>query len=248
MNLALFGGSGATGRRILELAAIRGVAVHGLVRPGSSLGPDPAPTVTAVVGSLESDEDLDRTLAGCDAVCLVFGPRPPYTEIFCGAATERIVARMRKLGIRRIVCQTGAMIGEYRRNRTLGFDLVSRAYRWRHPGPASDRERQEAAVRHTDLDWTVLKPPRLTDAPPCFRIRASPHLRVGLLSQVPRADIADLVLGAVLNNRFQQSTIFLRRAWWHRPVAAPQKASALPLEALGGLPEESQAMTWTDAG
>ena len=246
MKLALFGATGATGRAILERAGRKGIAVHALVRPQSTLGGELPPTVSTIIGDLDSAEAIDRTLAGCDAACLVFGPRPPYTEIFCGDATERIMAGMRKHEMRRIVCQTGAMIGDYRRNRSRPFESAARLYRWRNPGPAADRVRQEVAVVGSNFDWTLIKPPRLTNARPSFRVEASAELRVGLLSSVARGDLADLILSALLNNRFMNSAVFVRKGRWHMPVPARHLAPPITLDALNGLPEESQALGVTD--
>ncbi len=247
MNVALFGGTGRTGQCLLRLAVTRGVPVRALIRPESSLGPDLPSTVTPVVGSLFSDEDVGRTLAGCDAACLVFGPRPPHTDVFCAEATARIVEGMRSRGIPRIVCQTGAMVGSYPANRTWVCETATRLYRRRSPEPAMDRVRQETVVADSGLDWTLVKPPRLTDGPRSFRVAAGPAVRVGLLSSIARDDVADVLLSALMGSRFSRSAVFVRRS--RGSVYAPlvQRAPALPIEGLPKLAEEGRALGMTEA-
>lgn len=128
LTLALFGGSGATGQQIIAQAVQQGILIRGLVRESSSLG-EHGEYVVQITGSLDDPDALDQALEGANAVSIVFGPKPPYKDIFCAAATESILRAMHRAGIQRVICQTGAMIGTYPRKRTLLFDLMARFYR-----------------------------------------------------------------------------------------------------------------------
>src|SRR5262249_12606809 len=57
-----------------------------------------------------------------------------------------------------------------------------------------DLAAMEEIVRDSELDWTVVRPPRLTDKPPTgrYRIAYGHNLRRGFL--ISRADVADLML------------------------------------------------------
>lgn len=194
--LAVFGSSGRTGRQIVAQAEKLGGRIRGLVREGGSLD-DRRPAVVELVGELVDGAMVERTLEGADTALLVFGPRPPFTDVFCAPATAAIVAGMRRQGVGRIVCQTGAMVGGYPRNQGLGLRLMAALYRRSRPEGAADREEQERLVRASGLQWTLIKPPRLTDGRPSRRLRAGPELRVGLLSKVARVDVATFTLAEV---------------------------------------------------
>ncbi len=60
----------------------------------------------------------------------------------------------------------------------------------------TDLERMEAVLRGTDLDWTVVRPPRLLDKPGTGRYRHA--VEAGPAgSSVPRADVARAMLDLV---------------------------------------------------
>ncbi len=208
LTIAVFGASGRTGRQVATTAVARGLSVRALARrPGSVPG---ASGIAVIAGELTDTRAVDETLAGCSAACLVFGPRPPYGDVFCAEATRTILEVASRRGVHRIVGQTGAMIGPYPGNRTLPFEAMARAYRRRSPAPHADRLGQEEALRESDALWTILKPPRLTDGPRSDRLRVGPDVRVGLLSKVARADVAAIVLGEMLEPRFVRVAVFMR--------------------------------------
>jgi putative NADH-flavin reductase len=60
----------------------------------------------------------------------------------------------------------------------------------------NDKETQEALLRESRLDWTLIRPVRLTDAPR-DRYKIGDNLAWGLMSTVSRADVAASMLDAV---------------------------------------------------
>ncbi len=206
--LAVFGITGGTGRAIAREAASRGWMVRGLVRPDSRV-PDGLPTAHTVRGDFADRTRVVETVTGADAVCVLIGPRAPSTDVFCAAATEAVLAAMHKAGVRRLVCQTGAMIGPG--NRTRPFEWMARAFARRQPAAARDRVDQERVVRESGLDWTIVKPPRLTDGTLRHVVEAGPSLRVGLLSRITRADLAAFILDTIEQSRHIGARVFVCR-------------------------------------
>lgn len=207
-TLALFGGSGRTGRQVIKAAIEREVAIRALVRSTRSIIV-PDDSLVLVTGPLTSDEAIRETLQGASAVCVVFGPRPPYTDIFCADATQRIVSAMKALHVPKVVCQTGAMIGDYDDNRTPAFRFMARLYRHRRPTAHQDRVDQERVIRESGLSWTLVKPPRLTDGPASNHLRVGPQIRVGLMSSVSRTDLGRVLVEEILRPRLEGAVVFL---------------------------------------
>ncbi len=206
-RLAVFGASGRTGQEILRLAESNGWGVRALLRPSSTC--DPRAGLEIVRGSLTSPSDLRATIEGTAAVCCVFGPRSSRAEPFCAPATRGIVEAMTSIGSRRILCLTGAMVGDLPRNVSLAMRLVAAAYRQRCPELAADAAAQERVVIDSGLDWTLVKPPRLTSAKVSGPVRADLQLRVGLWSHVSRAALAAFMLDEVRTPRHVRERVYV---------------------------------------
>jgi len=210
-NIALFGGSGATGQEVVASAVERGWRVSGLVRHQGSLAPA-IPGVREVVATFESSEGVRRTLTGADAIIITIGPRPPSQEVFCAAATRLIADVARDVGVTRLVCLTGALIGDYRENQGTVFRLLGRLFRGKAEASWRDRIAQEDAVRQSGLRWTLVKPPRLTHGPRTGRVKIGPEVRTGLLSAISRKDLADVLLNLCADENAVGGTLFVNGA------------------------------------
>lgn len=208
-HIAVFGASGATGREVVAGAVERGWQVNALVRRGGAI-PATVRGVREIVGSLAPGEALRATVAGANAIVIAIGPRPPYEDIFCAAATAAIVEAARRDGVRRLVCLTGALIGDYPQNRGAVFALMGRLFARSAPEAARDRVAQEEAVRQSDLEWTLVKPPRLTLGPARGRVRIGPEVRVGLFSSISRKDLAAVLLDLCADGSAAGETLFVQ--------------------------------------
>lgn len=205
-TIAIFGVSGRTGEALTTAARARSWGVRSLGRISSV-----APTGVAMIrADFDDAARVAQVVTGADAVCCVFGPRAPYTDVFCARATRAVVEAMRTVGCRRLLCVTGAMIGPLAtRSRPMAW--MRAWFVWRRPAVAADRDEQEAIVMSSGLDWTIVKPPRLTDAGPSDRVAAAPDLPVGLRSVLSRADLAHFLLDEIAAPRFRGQRVVVRR-------------------------------------
>jgi len=206
-TLAIFGITGQTGRVVAEMAMKRGWAVRGLARPESAKAF--AVSGATIVSGHFSDADLvAQAVDNADAVCCVIGPRPPYIDAFCANATAAIIAAMRRNAVKRIVCQTGAMIGQG--NLTIPFSLLAKLVAHRQSAVISDRLEQERVIMESGLAWTLVKPPRLTNAHVLLPVRAEPNLRIGLLSRISRVSLANFILDTVDDDSLLAARLYVR--------------------------------------
>jgi putative NADH-flavin reductase len=208
MRIALFGVSGRSGQAIVHLAQRRWVEVTGLARPKARVAP--AINLTLLRGELTDSRALLATLDGADAACLVFGPRPPYRDVFCAEATTRIVKAMQTARVRRLICQTGALAGDLPPTLSPLLQLKARGFAMIHSAVAADRALQEDAVRSSGLLWTLVKPCHLGGEPGEGRLRADTVLRLDLFSRVSREDVAGFVLGELQRPRFIRKAVYVR--------------------------------------
>jgi putative NADH-flavin reductase len=208
MTIAVFGITGRTGLALAEAARARGLAVQGMTRGGQPLAE--LPDVQLVRGTFADADRVAETVVGADAVCCVIGPRPSSREAFCAAATAAVIVGMRAAGCRRLLCLTGAMIGSAPGNRSRPMQWMARSFAQHAPDLARDREEQERIVAASGLDWTIVKPPRLTEGSASGRVCAGTDLRLGLLSRISRADLAAFMLDEIDGRAYVRQRVFVR--------------------------------------
>ena len=74
---------------------------------------------------------------------------------------------------------------------------------------AADASEQERVVIDSQLDWTLVKPSRLTNSPATQLIRAGPALHVGLLSRISRGDLATFLLNEARDSQHLQERVYV---------------------------------------
>lgn len=210
MQLAVFGATGRTGQALVATALSHGWQVRAFVRTQAGAALALPKGLNVVRGNPRRLPDIASTIRGTDGVCCVFGPRPPFADAFCATFTQRIVDAMRAEGVRRIVCLTGAMIGAMPPNASFAMRTMAALFRRRLPQIAADRAKQETVVMASGLDWTLVKPPRLTDGPRTMTIRAGPSLPIGMLSTISRRDLAEFIFRAAAHGRFVGQRVYVR--------------------------------------
>jgi putative NADH-flavin reductase len=139
---------------------------------------------------------IERALAGTDAVIQSLGVAFTMDALLKGTtlfskATRILVDAMRSGGVRRLVVVTGLGAGDSRGHGGFLYDavlfplLLKRVY--------DDKDVAEQIVRASDLDWTIVRPGLLTNAPATgrYQVLVDPHSwRAGTIS---RADVADFL-------------------------------------------------------
>jgi putative NADH-flavin reductase len=71
------------------------------------------------------------------------------------------------------------------------------------PAMIEDERRHADLIRSTDLDWTIVRAPRLTDGPRTGSYRTG-RLKMGVGAKVSRADVADFLLRLVETDAYVQ--------------------------------------------
>lgn len=194
-TFALLGATRGTGRAVLDTALERGHSVRALVRPGSTLGLE-HPNLTIVRGDATDPADVARALQGADALLSAIGtPARAKTPVRTQAAEASIEA-MRLAGVRRLIAVSVYGAGDTRGHlpfftRAIVFPLYLRRV-------IADHETQEEAIMRSGLDWTLVRPPYLTDDPATGDYAIGFGAKTaGLTWKISRADVAHSMLGAL---------------------------------------------------
>lgn len=191
-TVAIFGGSGKTGRHVVEQALAAGHRVAVLARTPSKL--DMAHERLRVVeGDIQDPAAVSSTIEDAAAVLSALGPTKNTPDYQVSRGTGHILAAMRAHGVRRIVVSAGAGVGAEGDQPKVFDRVISFALKLAARHVLEDMTRTVAAVRASDLDWTVVRVPMLTDGPATGSVRVG-HVGVDTGPRIARADMARFML------------------------------------------------------
>jgi putative NADH-flavin reductase len=160
MKLFVLGATGHTGTHIVDIALSRSHHVTAFVRsPEKSTRRDQR--LRVVAGNPLDADQLAKEMAGHDAVLSALGVRPPQAfrpHSVVGECAASTVAAMTKTGMDRIVIVSAAVLFP-------GKGITFAFFRWLLKRISRDLETAEDIVRSTPFDWTIVRPPRLTNNP-----------------------------------------------------------------------------------
>lgn len=221
MKLTIIAATGGIGRHLLEQGVAAGHDVTTVVRNPAKLS-RPARTITANLVTPDPVA-LETAVEGADAVLSALGPRSSSEAGVATTGTRAVVVAMQAVNVRRIVVVSAAPIGTVASPgqpkppkhdpgdgivmRNLLAPLTKRAFRTHY----ADLAIMEDTLRDTGLDWTIVRPPRLTDGPltGSYRTAYGANLRCGVL--VSRADVAQVMLRALSQPESIKKTIGVAR-------------------------------------
>jgi uncharacterized protein YbjT (DUF2867 family) len=189
MDVAIAGGHGKVGLRLGRLLAERGDGARGLIRREEQADDLRAAGVEPVVCDMEAACDLVEAIAGVDAVVFAAGAGPgsgtdrKWTVDYGGAV--KLILAARAAGVRRylMVSSMGTQ------DPPAGDDVFSIYVR--------AKAKADEELRASGLDWTIVRPGRLTDDPGTGLVTAGESVDYG---EIPRDDVAAALL-AVLDEQ-----------------------------------------------
>ncbi|HEV8557915.1 MAG TPA: NAD(P)H-binding protein [Actinophytocola sp.] len=180
MRVVIAGGHGKIALRLARLLAARGDEPVGIVRNPDHVDDLAAAGAQAVVLDLEhaSVDQVAEVLAGADAVVFAAGAGPgsgaARKDTVDHAAAVLVADDAGRAGVRRHV-QISAMGLD--RAEDPGIDEVFGAYL------RAKAAAEEDLRARTNLDWTILRPGRLTDEPATGQVRVAESLPGGSVSR-----------------------------------------------------------------
>jgi putative NADH-flavin reductase len=204
MKIVIFGATGGTGRQLVQEALDAGHEVTAFAREPAKLDDIRHANLRLVQGDVLDRAAVESAVAGHDAVLCAIGAGAGRTTLR-EEGTAAIVRAMQKTGVRRLICQSSIGVGDSRAN--LGFltAYVIAPIFLRHA--FADHERQEAVVRDSGLDWTIVRPPHLNDGPRTGVYRHGfPVNDTTIQSKISRADVADFMLTQLKDDTYVHQT------------------------------------------
>lgn len=196
MRLTLIGATGGIGGEVLRLAQTGGHEVTVLVRRPDALAR--LAVARAVVGDIGDAAAVSEAVAGNEAVLWTVGAtRNTADQVPIFEAGARVLVEvMRAQGVRRLVASSGAAIAMPGESKPLSGRLMSAIVRVAARSVYLAKLREYEIFSRSDLDWTLVRPPRVVEGPPTGLVVIGDSLAS---AQVTQGDVADAMLRLLLD-------------------------------------------------
>jgi putative NADH-flavin reductase len=215
MNIAIFGASGATGTILTQRCLAVGYQVTALLRaPEKFLLSN---RIRVIQGSPFEIADVSQTIDGADVVLSALGANSLKKEDVLERAVPQIIAAMQQSAaqpkpVRRIMVlgSAGALPSSLDKQpawrRWIVENIIYNTFlKW----PVASQISQWQNISHSDLDWTMVMPPMLTNAHArgTYRIDADALPRNG--SRISREDVADFMMHQIDSPQWIRKGVYI---------------------------------------
>jgi putative NADH-flavin reductase len=204
MRILIFGATGATGRYLVSQGLEQGCQVTAFVRNLAALTTK-HPDLTIVKGGLSDHNGITHALNGVNAVICVLGNNTgkalfkPSNVI--SQNLPNIIRAMEQSRVARLLFVTSFGVNarmfwpEKLLLRTLFRNLFA------------DLPVQEKLIKESELDWTIIRPARLTNGPKTGECRSGEYIYVHPFTSISRADVAGFLLKEAVSPEYQGKVV-----------------------------------------
>ena len=208
-NLLIIGANGGIGRQAVDQALSAGHRVTALVRNPAKL-PITHPNLKIIQADITQPHSFPNLFANHDVIISAIGVSggfsDPPTSLYSQGALN-ILREMKKSGPKRAffisasAVETNPLLPFFVRlaSKYIIQKLLSNMY--------ADLRQMEKLIKETELDWTIVRPPRLTDAKLTgkYRMAINRFLKNGL--KISRADTAHFILSNIQSEDMFRSVV-----------------------------------------
>jgi putative NADH-flavin reductase len=194
MKLTILGSTGFVGKVLIKKAIAEGYQIKTLARdPGKLV--EFKDKIQIIIGSVFESSSVEAAIEGSDVILSTIGPpqRNPGDPLQYEKAMKNIVSAMDKYGIKRYI-HIGGAVHEGGENEVWNFSrkllrsflnlvgkqiLVAKHLEWE-------------VLKSSDLDWTLVRPPRIANEEASGNIFADEKMLKSLKISV--GDLTDFIL------------------------------------------------------
>lgn len=195
MKIAIFGASGRTGILTVYQALNKGHLVTALARKPSSVTIQHK-NLRVIQGDILEYEKVKQAVEGQDVIISALGveSRKPTTVLSEG--TRNILRAMEECNVSRFICMSSAGILGNDAGILFGKIIMPLFLKQ----VFIDKVRQMKIIQEANLDWVIVRPTSLTDAPKTgkYKITLGPPVS----RRIPRADVADFMLKLMTDKQY----------------------------------------------
>lgn len=196
----VFGAAGGIGRHCVEIALAKGHLVTAVLRTPSKLALT-HPNLKLVKGDVTNPASFEDYLEGKDAVISTIGVNGGFGKdkptILYSLGAQNILASMEHTGADRAffisasALEVSPVVPFF--VRLLIKYVVQKLLKHMY----EDLRRMETIIKQSAINWTIMRPPQLTDQPLTenYRVAINEYLKNGM--KISRADLAHFIITSI---------------------------------------------------
>ena len=208
MKILIIGGTGGTGKQLIQQALEVGHQVTALVRSPEKIKIKDS-NLHIVKGNVLDLQSVKQAVHGQEAVLSVLGHKRFFIKTnILSEGTKNIIEAMEEEGVDRFICVTSLGIGDSRFKLGLYYTLfvipvIVFFY-------FLDKEKQEKLIRNSKLNWTIVRPGQLINTKKRGRYKHGPNVGSYILTKmISRADVAHFMLNQLNADTYSRKTVGL---------------------------------------
>ena len=192
-KLMVVGASGGTGKQVVEQALKAGYRVTALVRDPLAFALQ-HPNLKLVKGNVLQPQSFQNELNGMEAVVSCLGiPKVEKTTLY-SESMKNITTAMKDTGVNRIVCISSGAIDIPPDSSFIMSFLLKNVLQRIYKPVYSDMVQMESILENSDLNWTIVRAPKLTNGKNTKTYRIITQKPLRNIPKISRADLADYML------------------------------------------------------
>jgi putative NADH-flavin reductase len=201
MNVLVFGASGGTGRELVKQALAQGHSVTAFVRDPTTFD-SKHPHLKVVQGDVADYASVERAVQNQDAALCALGSSSPLKrDPTLIAGVRHIIEAMENAGVQRFIYLSFLGVRDGRNQlsflgKYIVAPLVLRSV-------VADHEAKERLIKGSRLQWTIVRPPRLTNGQRTGAYRSGERIAANsIIPTISRADVADFMLKQLADDTY----------------------------------------------
>jgi putative NADH-flavin reductase len=204
MHILIFGATGATGRYLVSQGLEQGCQVTAFVRNPGTLTTKHT-NLAVVKGDLSDHNSIKNVLNGVNAVISVLGNKTTKALFKPGNVISQnlpnIIGAMQQGRVERLlfVSSFGVNAKIFWPEKLLLRTLLRNLF--------ADLPVQEKLIKESGLNWTIVRPARLTNGPKTGESRSGEDIYIHPFTSISRADVADFLLKEAVSPEYERKVI-----------------------------------------